>query len=66
MIDIFTEKIQFTKVAMKSSMMYEIVMDNDINPNTYIKIKFSDGSSGAIRKKDIIGFTDSFEEEVKR
>lgn len=61
MIDIFTNKIQFTRAAMEYDMMYEILMDSAINSETYIKFKFIDGLRGSVRKKDIIGFTDSYE-----
>ena len=66
MIDVtYGPNAAFCKVDMSFDKMYEIMTDNFIEPYTFIKLTFDDGLHGAIRKKDIIAFTDC-EEEVKK
>lgn len=55
----------FYNVDMSFDKMYEIMTDCFVEPETFIKLTFDDGLHGAIRKKDIIAFTDC-EEEVKK
>ena len=66
MIDvIYNGNAALLKVDMTCDQMYEIVMDKFIEPDAFIKLRFDDGLQGAIRKKDIIAFTDS-EQEVNK
>lgn len=66
MIDVtYGPNAAFCKVDMTFDKMYEIMTDSFIEPDTFIKLTFDDGLHGAIRKKDIIAFTDC-EEEVKK
>ena len=59
MIDItYGPNAAFLKVDMNFERMYEIMTDLFISPETFIKLTFDDGLHGAIRKKDIIAFTD--------
>lgn len=59
MIDIICGGNIFYQVNMSCEMMNEIVMDDFIKPDTFIKFYFSDGTCGFARKKDIQGFLDS-------
>lgn len=62
---IYGNGVALCKVDMTCDQMWAIVMDDLIKPDTFIKLRFDDGLQGAIRKKDIIAFTDC-EEEVKK
>lgn len=66
MIDvIYGPNAALCKVDMSFDKTYEIMTDDFIFRETFVKLTFDDGLHGAIRKKDIIAFTDC-EEEVKK
>ncbi|HCD43025.1 MAG TPA: hypothetical protein DEQ64_04705 [Lachnoclostridium sp.] len=64
MIDINCGNHILVDIDMTCNNMFEIMMDDFIEPDTFIKFKFTNGGHGAVRKRHVIAFADSEEETV--
>ena len=63
MIDIYCTTGQLYGIQIRYDVMEKIMDDDFISENDFIKLTFKDGVKCAVRKKDIISFIESDEDE---
>lgn len=54
MINVHLSSGIYFELDMKYEVLMEMLEDNYINPDTYIRIRFPDGTKGAFRKCDVV------------
>ncbi len=63
MIDIYCTTVQLYGIQIRYDVMEKIMDDDFISENDFIKLTFKDGVKCAVRKKDIIIFIESDDDD---
>ena len=63
MIDIYCTTVQLYGIQIRYDVMEKIMDDDFISENDFIKLTFKDGVKCAVRKKDIISFIESDDDD---
>lgn len=58
-VNIYCVGCYFEEVWLSYDILYEIMMDNFVGPDDFIKFRFGEGERGAIRKKISIVFVNA-------